>query len=186
LNPIWFVVFAISSWVSTPQPFQVQFARSEVGRDVVVCIDGQKVERTFAGKLTFRDQNHTWQSVCADVRSPIRHGEIFTVRAFRASKVGGNIALAGNIVAKFFKSAQTPDQCAGLQIAVWKAIEDGTEQADFGSGRFQVRATQSVLAYAQQYYQGIGEPGEAIYIQSSPGQSGLPNEPLKQSQLSTT
>jgi len=175
LNPLWLMVFAIANWASTPQPFQVQFVRSALGQTVTVCIDGEKVEQTFAGKMQFRDENHAWQSVCADVRSPVAAKQIFTVRALRSSKVGGNIALAGNIVAKYFNSAQTPDQCAGLQIAIWKMIEDGPDATSFATGRFQVMASPAVIAYAQQYYQDSKVPGEASFIQTSlaPGQSQL-------------
>lgn len=184
MNPIWLAYFVVSTWATTPRPFQVQFAHSNTGQNVTVCIDGQFVEQTFAGKMTFRDERRTWQSVCADVRSPVSQGQVFTVVALSSKKVGGNIAMAGNIVAKFFKSAQSADQCAGLQLAVWKAIEDGSEYPDFSSGRFQARASQSVLNYAVQYYQAINSPGEATYIKAGPGPGTKP-EVTAQSQLST-
>jgi hypothetical protein len=87
----------------------------------------------------------------------------------RTSDIGGNVAKAGNIVAKFFKAAQNADQCAGLQLAVWEAVEDGGARPDFGGGRFQVRANANVLAYAQQYYRGIEEKGDALYLQAGQG-----------------
>lgn len=188
MNPVWLMYLVLSTWVSTPRPFQIQFAHSAVGQNVVVCIDGETVEQTFAGKMTFRDERHSWQSVCADVRSPVAQGQVFTVTAFNSKKVGGNVEKAGNIVAKYFKSAQTPDQCAGLQIAVWKALEDGEEQPDFSSGRLQVRASQSVLNYAYQYYQAISTPGQAAYIATGGGPSaaaGAAGGGGGQSQLST-
>lgn len=186
MNPFWLVLFAVANTLSTPQPFQVQFMRSQVGREVVVCIDGQKVERTFAGKMSFRDESHSWQSVCADVRSPVSEGQVYAVRAVGTQKYGGNVAKAGNIVARFFAGAQTPDQCAGLQLAVWKALEDGTPQADFTSGRLRAQAGSAVIAYAQQYYQAIDTPGNATFLQAQqePPSTNVPN--LPQSQMSTT
>ncbi len=185
MNPIFFVVFVLSNWTRAQLPFQVQFGQSAMGRNVTICIDGRQVKQTFAGKLNFQDERHSWQSVCADVRTPVRSGQVFTARVVNSLEYGGNIAKAGNIVAKYFKFAQTPDQCAGLQIAVWKALEDGSSQPDFGSGHFQVRASQTVIAYAQQYYQAINEPGQAAYIQNVPGPSTNVAFPAAQSQLST-
>ncbi len=96
------------------------------------------------------------------------------IRPADSSKIGGHIALAGNIVARYFREAQTPDQCAGLQIAVWKAIEDGTEQPDFGSGHFQVMASSNVLAYAQKYYQATQAPAASLFFAAGgAGQSQL-------------
>jgi hypothetical protein len=155
-----------------------------MGQNVQILHDGQVIDQTFAGKLTFKDGAHRWQSVCAAVHSPVRQGQVFTVIALKSSKAGGNIAKAGNIVAMFFKSAQTPDQCAGLQIAVWKAIEDGTDQADFTTGNFQVQASPRVMAWAAQYYTAIATAGEAAYIQTAQGQNGQGNQ-TGQSQLST-
>lgn len=128
---VWVTLSLAFAALASPQPFAIQFELAVSGRTVTVCIDGRSVETTFAGKLGFRDANHEWQSVCADVRSPVSGGQIYRVQNFSSTLYGGNVARAGNIVAKYFYAAQTPDQCAGLQIAVWKALEDGTDEPDF-------------------------------------------------------
>jgi hypothetical protein len=164
------VAFAIASAVTffASQPAApVQYGGSVSGIKVTICLDGQNVEETFAGKLGFRDGSSQWTSVCADVRTPISQGQIFGVRLLHSSKLGGRVQLAGNIVAKFFKAAQTPEQCAGLQLAVWKALEDGTPDPDFTDGHFEARAPISVLKYASYYYQAINTPGDAIYLMSA-------------------
>ncbi len=97
---------------------------------------------------------------------------IYAVQNLSSNRYGGNVALAGNIIARYFYVAQTDDQCAGLQLAVWKALEDGTEQADFLSGRFQAKASPAVLAYASLYYKAIGTSGNAIYLQAGGAQGG--------------
>src|SRR5579859_2135431 len=117
------VVFAISpglGQVSMPQPFMATYAQPACGRMIAISVDGGPVHDGFAGKLGFRDALHAWSSVCGDVRAPISDGQSYGMVALSSSKVGGNVARAGNIVAKYFYEARTPDQCAGLQIAVWE------------------------------------------------------------------
>jgi hypothetical protein len=147
-----FLAFATNALI-TPPSFPIQFAHGLAGREVMICIDG-KVEKTFAGKMGFRDQAHAWSSVCADVRSPVGAGETFTVQALSTATVGGNYAMAGNIVAKYFNRAQAPDECAGLQLAVWKVIEDGYESPNFLSGHFQAQASPAVMIFAREFYAG--------------------------------
>lgn len=149
------------------QPFTVRYAQSVAGKNVTVCLNGNHVKTTFAGKLSFQDRARAWTSYCAQVGSPIRAGQFFDVKANSTAKFGGNIAKAGNIVAKFFGKAQTADQCAGLQLAIWEAIEDGGDKPNFLGGKFQAKADQAVLAYAEAYYDAIDEEGDAIYLQTT-------------------
>ncbi|MBX3117572.1 MAG: hypothetical protein KF784_00785 [Fimbriimonadaceae bacterium] len=148
------------------QPFTVRYAQSITGHNVSVSLNGNRAKTTFAGKLGFQDQNRSWMSYCAQPGSPIRAGQFFQVRSLSSAKQGGNVAKAGNIVAKFFSSAQTADQCAGLQLAIWEAVEDGGDKPHFLSGRFQARASEAVIAYAEAYYDAIDEEGDAIFLQS--------------------
>lgn len=159
------------SLLSTSQTFPVRFAQVTVGENVTISIDGGRAETVFAGKMGFQDRTHAWQSVCADVRSPISQGQFFNVRALSALQTGGNIADAGNIVSRCFYKARTPDQCAGLQVAVWKAIEDGPDWADFSTGRLRVQAGLGVMMYAQMYYQAAGQGGDAVFLQAGGGQN---------------
>lgn len=172
---VWLSTALFAAAAVSPQPFPVQFLQSTTGRTVTICLDGQFVETTFAGKMSFRDANHQWASVCADVRGPVHQGQFFGVRAVKTTLFGGRVALAGNIVAKYFNDAQTPDQCAGLQLAVWKSLEDGWEEADFTSGRLQARASYGVMAWAQYYYKAVSTPGQAMYLQTlNGGNQGAP------------
>ncbi|HWD37642.1 MAG TPA: hypothetical protein VG944_02255 [Fimbriimonas sp.] len=156
---------AVALYQTPPaQPVLVQFAKSMVGRNVTVCIDGNFVENTFAGKLGFREATRSWVSICANVRAPIVSGQFYTVHPKHTSKLKGRMKLAGNIVAKYFRLAQTPDQCAGLQIAVWEAIEDGGATPDFSTGRFRVRANQEALQYAAMYYAAVQQEGDAVFL----------------------
>jgi hypothetical protein len=168
MSPVFGTLAFLIHVASIPQPTLVRFQVSEIGRPVTLVIDGQ-TEHTFAGKLGFQDRDSSWQSVCADVRSPIRKGQFFTVLPVQSATVGGNIAKAGNIVAKYFRFAQTPEQCAGLQIAVWKTIEDGPDSPNFLGGHLRVRADAITMTYALQYYQGADEDGNALFLQSTGG-----------------
>lgn len=150
------------------QSVPVQFGKSYLGRNVTVLLDGRQLKSTFAGKLAFRDDKGSWLSVCADVRRPIIQRQTTRVMPRESSRVGGHVTLAGNIVARYFKSAQTADQCAGLQLAVWEALEDGGVVANFGSGKFQASANAASLNWAAQYYQAIETPGNALYLDTTP------------------
>jgi hypothetical protein len=173
MTQIWLILVMAAHMAAAWQPFDAQFVRAMTGREVVICLDGQTVERSFAGKMGFQDNNGTWLSVCADVRSPVSAGQVCTMQPANSAKVGGNIAIAGSIVARCFKDAQTPDQCAGLQIAVWKVIEDGPNFPDFSSGSLQVRATPSVISWAQRYFQiGLAKQSGQTGQSGPGGQSG--------------
>lgn len=162
------VAIGIRTLASAPA-LPVQFSGQVRGQSVTVCIDGRFVETTFAGKLSFSDPNRRWMSVCADVRAPIAGGQRYVVGPVNSRLVGGGVTLAGNIVAKWFESAQTAEQCAGLQLAVWEAIEDGGLSADFSSGHFMANASPAALAYARKYYQASAESGEAVFLQAQNG-----------------
>jgi hypothetical protein len=133
---------------------EVTFGDETEGKFVNVTINGRP-ETTFAGKLAFEDDTHSWESVCADVSSPIFPGESFGGKFQSSIRRGGNYAKAGKIVAKYFNEAKTPEQCAGLQLAVWSAIENGSKKADFSSGRFTAEADPVTMAYATKYYSAI-------------------------------
>ncbi len=169
---------------SGPRPLEVQFAQGLNGRSVNVVIDGRVSKTSFAGKLGFRDRNRAWQSLCADVRAPMTNGTFFVVRQHGTQKFGGRVRLAGNIVARYFNAARTPDQCAGLQLAIWEAIEDGGGQADFQNGRFRASASAPVLAFAATYYSGIEIDGDAVFL--LPEDNGQDGEGGGQAQISST
>lgn len=160
-----FALQASAAW----RPFELEFATSLRGQNVTVCLDGVEVKRTFAGKLGIRDRRNAVQSLCANVRGPVSSGQHFIVKPLPTSLASRNVAKAGNIAARYFREAQNADQCAGLQLAVWEAIEDGGEQADFAGGRFQARASVDALKYAHQYYQAWSTPGDAVFLESNRG-----------------
>jgi hypothetical protein len=161
-----------AQFLAPARQFPVQFAGELRGRMVVLCLDGQKVETTFAGKLRFRDANHAWASVCAGVRNPVAVGQTYQVRAWNSAFFGGNAKIAVNIVAANFNNASSNEQCAGLQLAVWEAMEDGGIKPDFENGRFAAHADPGVMAYAVAYYAAADKPGIAAFLQT--GGSGQP------------
>jgi hypothetical protein len=172
MRKIFIALLVLSSALSFGETMTVQFAKSLIGRTVLLSIDGH-VERTFAGKLGFYDATSSWTSVCANVRGPIVSGQYFDVELMDSSKVGGNITKAGNIVGKYFNEAKTPDQCAGLQLAVWEAIEDGGDEPDFQNGHFQAQASPSVIGYAQKYYKARAQFFRIYFVYATLGQSQM-------------
>jgi hypothetical protein len=156
--------------------FTVQFAEGAQGKTVAISVDGQ-VRQTFAGKLGLRSENASWLSVCANVRKHISGGQYFGIELLDSTEAGANLKKAGNIVAKYFHEAQTPEQCAALQLAVWEALEDGGAAPDFYTGKFAVRADPITMAYAEKYYTAVAVAGKAKYLRATDGGS--------QSQLTT-
>jgi len=150
-------------------PTLVQYFQNGAGRNVVVMLDGRRTKNTYAGLLGFRDGSGSWASVCADVRAPVSRGQRFAVRPIPARDLGGNVAKAGAIVARFLGKVRTADECAGLQLAVWEAIEDGGAQADFASGRFRAQAPSQALIAASQMYGEAKDAGESLYLQAGDG-----------------
>jgi hypothetical protein len=164
------------------QPIPVQFARSIAGQSVTVYLDGWQVKSTFAGKLGFQDRLGSWFSVCANVRAPMARGQAFYVHPKLSASMGGNFAKAGNIVAKYLATAQTPEQCAGLQLAVWEAIEDGGAKADFSGGKFMARGSANAITYAEMYYASVAaldEETDPVYLEpaTAAGQAQLTTAP---------
>lgn len=147
----------------------VRFARALHGRNVTVCLDGTHVKTAFAGKLGFQSETSSWATVCAAVRKPITNGQFANIKPRYTDEIGGNMAKAGNIVAKYFNEAKSDDECAALQIAVWEAIEDGGSKANFQGGKFQVLADPGVLALAQGMYGAADQGGSAALLQAGNG-----------------
>ncbi len=121
------------------------------GKMVSIQVDG-RMEQTFAGRLVFQDQNgRQWSSYCADLRSPIMDGQSYDVKIMPAAKASGNVPLAGKIVSLGFKKAVTAEQCAGLQLAVWEALEYGNHAIGKNTS-LRVYADPQTLNYAHQFY----------------------------------
>jgi hypothetical protein len=166
MNSVTLAIAGLLAAASSPRPVEVQFVQGTTGRTVTIMIDGRQTRTTFAGKLGFRERNRSWQSVCGNVRAPMTNGSFFRLKPLSSKQVGGRIALAGNIVAKYFASARTADQCAGLQLAVWEAVEDGGDHADFSTGQFRAAAPAAAMDYAQDFYEAITDAKEAAYLES--------------------
>lgn len=162
------VATAIVKVVAPPQPFPVQFAAELRGEQVYVSIDGGRPKATFAGQLGFIDRNgRTVASHCCDVRSPVRMEQIFSVQMMSTKAFGGNVTKAGNIVAKHFASVRTKAQAAGMQLAVWEAVEDGNPNPDYAQGHFRAAASDEALRHAHIYYQAVGEAGNSVLLRTT-------------------
>ena len=177
-----YIAFAVVTGLSYPsQPVQFQFLGHASGSVVRICLDRKKVKQTFAGKLALRTQGRTVTSVCGDVRTPLRTKQVFWARIQPTTRFGHRERLAGSIVATHFHLAKSDQQCAGLQLAVWEALEDGGTSPDFRSGRFQAEAADDVMLYAAQYYQ-VQRATKIATVIESPGKVAqsqlLPSQPV--------
>lgn len=171
MTEIWLAFTLIAASQAPAKPVTVQYARTIGGRTVKICLDGRKVETAYAGMMGFRSQTSTWGSFCADVRSPIRQGQTLAMVPTSSSRLSTNYQRAASIVAVGFDTIKSADQAAGMQLAIWEAIEDSGPQANFQSGRFQVIASQAVISYAQQYYAAGRGKKEAVFLVPIDGRS---------------
>lgn len=162
------IALALGAQVAaTWRPFTVQFVGHVRGENVQIRLDGRTVKRTFAGKLAIRDRRTTVYSVCGNVRGPVGNGQFFNVKPMKSSS-DSRLALAGSIVTNCFEVARTDAQCAGLQLAVWEAMEDGGRSADFQGGRFQANGSKEALAWAEAFYD-EQKAGEALFLWTGDG-----------------
>jgi len=154
----------------------IRYASAYLGKVVTVRTDSG-ITRTFAGKMVFQNETTSWCSVCANIHRHISEGSTAQWRLHSTKEVGGNIRRAGNIVARYFNEAKSAEQCAGLQLAVWEALEDGGDTPDFLNGHFAASADAMTMAFAAKYYEAVNTAAEAVFFEPA-------HEPI-QAQLST-
>ena len=159
-----FAFHGVASMAAVDRDLTVQYAAAYQGKVVQVRTD-EGIRRTYAGKMMFHSEGGTWCSVCANIHKHIGGGDIVQMHLHSSKDVGGNIAKAGNIVARFFNEATSPEQCAGLQLAVWEALEDGGNTPDFQNGHFAAQSDAITMAYAMNYYAAVNTAADAVYFE---------------------
>lgn len=173
------VIFAaiIAAASANASLFDMKFVGTGAGQGVGIVFNGSN-KNVFAGKLNFKKMpsGPTFSSVCADLGNLITNGQTYGVNSKLSTADSAAVKKAGNIVAANFTSANSNENAAALQVAVWEALYDGASAPSFSSGSFKANLSTSVRAKATAYYNSITTPGTALYLkttQNNCGQSQL-------------
>lgn len=136
------------------------FKSVDLGR--AVTLNGSYCGTVFAGRLNFSDTKYgNVKTYCVDLFTSIRTGQTYPVSVVDSQTQTAALRRAGNIVASGYSQANSADAAAGLQLAVWKTLYDGSN-GDFTSGKIRVSgASKSVLSYASKFYSYANTVGNA-------------------------
>ncbi|MCE9557630.1 MAG: PEP-CTERM sorting domain-containing protein [Armatimonadetes bacterium] len=164
------MIAAVSSNASL---YDVKFLGTGAGKSVGITINGSN-KTVFAGKLNFKKNpsGPSFQTVCADLGVSISGGAVYGVTSSFSNVGTTAVKKAGNIVGASFNSANSNDDAAALQLAVWEALYDGASAPSFSSGNFKTSASSSVKTKATAYYAKISQAGNALYLKATPTGSG--------------
>ncbi len=113
----------------------------------------------FAGEMKFTYNGDSISTLCTSLRNTISTGQSWNTTVRPVVAGDGNLFLAGKIMSANIGSVDTADEWSGMQLAVWKAIYDGSNLA---GSNFIVNsgASATVLSDALGYYNaGIGATG---------------------------
>ena len=164
------MIAAVSSSASL---YDVKFLGTGAGKSVAITINGSN-KTVFAGKLNFKKNpaGPTFQTVCADLGVSISGGAVYGVTSSFSNVGTASVKKAGNIVGASFNSANSNDDAAALQVAVWEALYDGASAPSFSSGNFKATLSTTVKNKANAYYAKISQAGNALYLKSTPSHAG--------------
>lgn len=177
---------AIVASLSSAHADSLKYVGMDLGSNAetaTVYMNGNKIGQTDIGKISFHDStDHTnVATVCADVTSEL-NGSSHHYTPSSTNPLGSTpIDAAGRIVGTYFASAVTADQQAGLQLAVWDTLYNGSSTFNLtnhksGSGFSVVGASAGAMTWAQTYFGAAsGSTGSALYFKTSDcgGQSQL-------------
>ncbi|MBN8689812.1 MAG: PEP-CTERM sorting domain-containing protein [Armatimonadetes bacterium] len=114
------------------------------------------------GALLFTNGSATLKTYCADATSFLDHS-FHGYSSLTLSQNGNtNQAKAARIIAKYFDTATSKDQQAGLQLAIWSALYNGGTAFSAVGPTFKAwNVNSSSLNYAAQYF-GAANQGASL------------------------
>ncbi len=118
-----------------------------------ITVNGEGPRNVMIGKLNFTTGTSTIETYCADALRTLNTSFHDYTSLTVDTQASGNLALAGRIIAKSYDGANTADQQAGLQLAIWSALYDGGTSFTANGSNFEVDGVSGgVLSYASTYY----------------------------------
>jgi hypothetical protein len=159
------------------QAQEIKFTSTNLGMGVAINYKGKNMN-VFAGLLQFERTKDKvkFLSVCGDLDNMITYGQKYTVAPELSNTLGPNRDAAGRIVANAFNLVSNNDEATALQVAVWEAVYDATDNGaavpDFTKGHFKAQLTNNVKAKAFAYYNTIEKGGIATYWNPKPDCAG--------------
>lgn len=160
----------------------LRFTGSELSNANVVriSVNGNAFQNVVAGRLKFQGPNGEILTYCADAVSPLNSAtHQYSTATVLATGLDG-LSRAARILGQNFGTANTRDQQAALQIAVWSALYDNASTFQANGPNFRVtNVSDSIVHLATSYYASGSIP-------LSPGQQVIKfssNAPGAQSQF---
>lgn len=175
----------VAALASTARADNFQYTGMNLGNaeTATLYMNGNKIVTAYTGKIDFVNVNTStaFSTVCADINSDLNSGS-HSYNLSSTDPLGSTgVDKAGRIVGQYFALATTADQQAGLQLAVWDALYNGSSSFDLTGSKtntgFSVTgASSGALTWGASYYAAVNTNfGSATYLQTSAsgGQSQL-------------
>lgn len=141
-----------------------------IGKDIgeYIQVSGLRTGTVFAGRLNFNDSDlGSLKTYCVDLLKGFGPGSSWKVTTMDSQTLDDRLKMAGNIIANAGGMVKTDAQAAGLQLAVWSVIYNGSSKLDLSSGSFKATASASALGYAEQYFALRTKTGHSIYFKNT-------------------
>lgn len=120
---------------------------------VQISLNGGSFKNTNAGILKMTNGAQTIETYCANVFSPMNTSYHSYVPETVDFDSGTNLAMAGKIVANSYFEADTAQEQAALQLAIWSALHNGGSSFNANGSVFKVSGVSSeVLSLASLYF----------------------------------
>ncbi|MBL8059458.1 MAG: PEP-CTERM sorting domain-containing protein [Chthonomonas sp.] len=125
---------------------------------VSIRVNGSNAVSVKAGRLVFTDGSRTFATYCADALRFLNYSwNNYSSSTVDTTGLDG-LAKAGRIVGAHFNDANTANQQAGLQLAVWSALYDNGAAFNANGTNFKVTGANSQsLSLAEMYYQSASQ-----------------------------
>lgn len=172
-------VFAAASLVGTASAQNLQYtglARPDA-LTASVSINGGSFTNLYAGSLKFTDGSETIFTYCADPVAVLNSG--FNSYSAGLVDLGGSssMSLAGKILASNYLNANSADEQAGLQLAIWSALLDGGPAFNANGANFKVNnVNANALNFASNYFASAVDPGDVLVTLYSSSANGAQSQ----------
>lgn len=142
-----------------------------------VSVNGGAFTSLYAGSLKFTDGTETIFTYCADPLSVLNSN--FNTYSSSLVDLDGasSMSLAGKILATNYQTADTAEEQAGMQLAIWSALLDGGPAFNANGTNFKVNnVSASALNFASSYFASAVNPGDTFVTLFSSNAAGAQSQ----------
>lgn len=159
------VVFAAAVLSSTASAQNLQYtglARPDA-LTANVSVNGGSFTNLYTGSLKFTDGTDTIFTYCADPTAVLNTNFNSYTAGLVDLNGSSSMSLAGKILATNYLDADTADEQAGMQLAIWSAILDGGPAFNANGTNFKVNnVSASALNFASTYFASAANLGDTF------------------------